>query len=62
MEHEKRESIEQIFEDHGGEEAIIDADDTGMIQEQRVTVESEIDEDLDGNLEQADEGRGGSTT
>ena len=42
-----RESLEQIFEDHGGEEAIIDADDTGMVQQQRLTIESEIEEDLD---------------
>ena len=34
--------MEQIFEDHGGEEAIIDADDTGMVGQQRTLIESEI--------------------
>ncbi len=37
-----RESIEQIFEDNGGEAAVIGADDTGMISEQRTLVETQI--------------------
>lgn len=40
-----RQSMEQIFEDNGGEEAVIDADDTGMVSQQRVAVESEIAEE-----------------
>ena len=42
-----RESMEQIFEDNGGEQAVIAADDTGMLAEQRITLETELDEDLD---------------
>ena len=37
-----RESMEQIFEDNGGEEAVIDADDTNMVRQQRVLIETEI--------------------
>lgn len=36
--------MEQIFEDNGGEEAVIEADDTGMVSQQRVTIETELDE------------------
>lgn len=46
MERKRTDSIEQIFEDDGGEEAIIDADDTGMVGEERQIVETEIAEAL----------------
>lgn len=42
MERERRNTAETIFEDNGGEAAVIGADDTGMVQQQRLVVESEI--------------------
>ena len=42
----KRSDIEQIFEDGGSEEAVIDADDTGMIGSERELFEEEITEAL----------------
>jgi hypothetical protein len=41
MERKRTDSIEQIFEDDGNEEAIIDADDTGMLAEERQIFEAE---------------------
>lgn len=38
-------SIEHIFEDHGGEEAIIGADDTGMVGAQRTVIANELESD-----------------
>lgn len=49
----KRSDIEQIFEDDGSEEAIIDADDTGMIGSERELFEEEITEAL---TDEEDEG------
>ncbi len=49
----KHSDIEQIFEDDGNEEAIIDADDTGMVGEERAVFEAEIMQAL---TNEADEG------
>jgi hypothetical protein len=54
----KRSDIEKIFEDDGSEEAVIDADDTGMIGSERELFEEEItealtDEDNEGSEEAA---------
>lgn len=52
-----RESMEQIFEDNGGEEAVIGADDTGMVSTQRTLIESEIaDETGEGDVEGGEDG------
>ncbi len=40
---DSKDSMEQIFEDHGGEEAVIGADDTGMVGTQRTLIETELD-------------------
>ncbi|HET9030287.1 MAG TPA: hypothetical protein VFN49_08920 [Candidatus Aquilonibacter sp.] len=40
-----RESMEQIFEDNGGEQAVIGADDTGMVEQQRILIETETAEE-----------------
>lgn len=49
----KHSDIEQIFEDDGNEEAIIDADDTGMLGEERQVFETQIAQALS---DEADEG------
>jgi hypothetical protein len=55
----KRSDIEQIFEDDGNEEAIIDADDTGMIGSERELFEEEMTEALG---DEEDEGSEESAT
>ncbi len=49
----KHSDIEQIFEDNGNEEAVIDADDTGMVGTERRLFEEETTEALG---DEADEG------
>ena len=46
MERNDDDSIETIFEDNGGEDAVIGADDTGMVSTQRVLIETELDTEL----------------
>ncbi len=55
----KRSDIEQIFEDDGNEEAIIDADDTGMVGSERQLFEEEMTEALG---DEEDEGSEESAT
>lgn len=39
-------SLEHIFEDNGGEDAIIGADDTGMVSKQRILIQTELEPEL----------------
>ena len=55
----KRSDIEQIFEDNGNEEAIVDADDTGMVGAERQLFQEELTEALG---DEADEGSEQSPT
>ncbi|MBV8637698.1 MAG: hypothetical protein JO322_06395 [Candidatus Eremiobacteraeota bacterium] len=55
----KHSDIEQIFEDDGSEEAIVDADDTGMLSEERQIFQTEIAQALSN---EADEGSEESAT
>lgn len=55
----KRSDIEQIFEDDGNEEAIVDADDTGMVGAERQLFQEEMTEALG---DEADEGSEESPT
>ena len=53
----KHSDIEQIFEDNGNEEAIVDADDTGMLGEEREVFESEIARALSDESDEGSENR-----
>ena len=55
----KRSDIEKIFEDDGSEEAVIDADDTGMVGAERQLFEEELTEALG---DEEDEGSEESAT
>ncbi len=55
MERKRTDSIEQIFEDDGNEEAIIDADDTGMLADERQIFETEITEALSNEEDEGSE-------
>ena len=43
MERRNTQSEEQIVEDDGRDEAVISADDTGMIDQERLITESELE-------------------
>lgn len=55
MERKRTDSIEQVFEDDGSEEAIIEADDTGMVGEERQVVATEIAEALNNDVDEGSE-------
>ena len=51
MERKERDSIEHLFEEGDVDEAVIAADDTGLVNEEHLITEAEIDkqlEDLEG--------------
>ncbi len=47
MERKGRESIEQLFEEDDMDKAVLAADDTGLVQEEHLITEEEIDEQLE---------------
>ncbi len=51
----KHSDIEQIFEDNGNEDAVVGADDTGMVGAERALFEEQIAEALTGDSDEGSE-------